>query len=126
MALTRRHIIAYAAASSLAAVVACAPTNAAGGGDAQAAGSTPPASVNHQVSIKGFVFEPASLNVKAGDTITFTNLDIVPHTATAKDRSWDTGNLAQNDAATITVEADMVADYFCIYHPNMVATLSIG
>ena len=92
----------------------------------QAAASAQSASVSHQVTIKGFVFEPASLSVKAGDTITFTNLDIVPHTATAKDRSWDTGNLAKDEAATITVEADMVTDYFCIYHPNMIATLSIG
>jgi len=122
---TRRHILAITAASPLAAVVACAPGDAAGGGDAQQAASAPPVSVNHQVKIEGFVFEPASLSVKMGDSITFTNLDIVPHTATAKDRSWDTGNLAKDEAATITVEADMVTDYFCAYHPNMVGALSL-
>jgi len=118
---TRRNLLICAAASPLAAVISCGPTNAEGEGDSGAA----PASVNHQVQIKGFVFEPESLRVKAGDTITFTNLDIVPHTATARDKSWDTGNLAQNDAATITVEAGMTTDYFCVYHPNMVAKLSI-
>jgi len=43
----------------------------------------------HIIEIRDFVFSPISVEVKAGDTITWTNFDIVPHTATAIDHSWD-------------------------------------
>ncbi len=109
-----------AAATSLAAAASCAPS-----GSGPAVESVASAVVDHQVEIKGFAFVPERLDVKVGDTVTFTNLDIVPHTATANDKSWDTGNLDQNESATITITADMMADYFCLFHPNMVAALQV-
>ena len=36
----------------------------------------------HTVTIRNFAFEPATLTVAAGDTVTFTNADGAPHTAT--------------------------------------------
>jgi len=44
--------------------------------------SNPPASDN-SVSIQGFAFNPATLTIKAGTTVTWTNEDSAPHTITS-------------------------------------------
>jgi len=78
----------------------------------------------YQVSIEGFKYIPAALPVMVGDTVIFTNRDRAPHTATANDRSWDTGTLRQGQSAEITITAAMEGDYFCAIHPNMKGRLT--
>lgn len=80
-------------------------------------------STEHVVEIVGFKFIPKSLAVKAGDTITWINKDIAPHTATADDSSFDTGELKQNESGSITVSSDQTISYFCRFHPTMKAKL---
>jgi plastocyanin len=80
----------------------------------------------HQVAIEGFAFKPDSLDVSVGDTIVFTNKDGAPHTATARDKSWNTGTLRRNDTAEIAVTADINKNYFCKYHPNMQGKLKLS
>lgn len=78
---------------------------------------------DHAVEIKGMKFSPAALTVAAGDTITFTNMDGAPHTATAGDGSFDTGRLSKGQSATVTVEAGN-HDYKCAIHPSMKGTVA--
>ncbi|MEM7427350.1 MAG: cupredoxin family copper-binding protein [Pseudomonadota bacterium] len=73
----------------------------------------------HHVEIREFEFFPAELKVRPGDRIVWVNLDIVPHTATARDESWDTGNLEQGEKAEIAVTDSFSGDYFCRFHPSM-------
>lgn len=73
----------------------------------------------HVVHIRDFVFAPKTVTARPGDTIRWINDDIVPHTATADDESWDTGALEPNDSADITVKKDMTEAYFCRFHPMM-------
>ena len=42
---------------------------------------------SHEVEIAGFVFTPQTIKVKQGDSITWINRDIAPHTATGSDGS---------------------------------------
>ncbi len=79
----------------------------------------------HRIEIANFVFSTGVLIVKPGDKVTWTNNDIVPHTATAKDRAWDTGLIEPGESATIVVNADMTESYFCEYHPSMIAEFNI-
>lgn len=72
-----------------------------------------------------FRFSPAVLTVRPGDKITWTNRDIVPHTATSVDGSWDTGHLDKDASHTIEVAEGMNARYFCRYHPSMKARLDL-
>ena len=74
---------------------------------------------DHAVSISGMKFDPPTLEVAAGDTITFTNEDSAPHTATANDGSFDTGRLGKGDTATVTIGAAGTFDYICKIHPSM-------
>ena len=82
------------------------------------------AGTTHQVTIQGFKFNPATLAVAAGDTVVFTNADSAPHTATANDRSWDTGRLRGRQSAELTIVANMEGSYFCAVHPNMKGELT--
>ncbi|MCB1381829.1 MAG: cupredoxin family copper-binding protein [Notoacmeibacter sp.] len=77
----------------------------------------PAAAANHSVSIKGMKFSPASLTVAAGDTITFSNGDAMPHTASGP--AFDTGNIAPGSSKKVTVPAAGTHAYKCKLHPSM-------
>jgi plastocyanin len=97
---------AAAAALALLALAACAPRPKA-----------------HRVAIRGFAYVPAALTVAVGDTIVWTNEDVVPHTATA-DGAWDTGSLANRGEAHVVVAAAGETAYRCAFHPTMTARVS--
>jgi plastocyanin len=80
---------------------------------------------NHTVDIVNFMYEPDPLEVNVGDTVTFVNKDTAPHTATAEDKSWDSGNLDQGDKWTVKLDKVGEVPYFCIYHPDMKGTLIV-
>ena len=77
----------------------------------------PASAANHSVSIKGMKFSPASLTVAAGDTITFTNGDAMPHTASGA--AFDTGNIAPGKSKKVKVSAAGAHAYKCKLHPSM-------
>ena len=81
-------------------------------------------STAHAVTIEGFAFSPAELTVAPGDTITFTNNDGAPHTATALDGSFDTGRLNRGESAEITVASAGSHAYKCNFHPSMTGTIT--
>jgi hypothetical protein len=57
------------------------------------AGAAPRAAETKTISIKDFAFDPKTISVNVGDTITWTNEGPSPHTVTADDGSFDAGNL---------------------------------
>lgn len=79
----------------------------------------------HTVEIRDLAFVPATLRVRPGDRITWINRDIAPHTVTAADESWDSGEMAQGAVYTHTVKAEQTDNYFCRFHPSMTARLDI-
>lgn len=83
-----------------------------------------PSGQTHVIEISGLKFVPDNVDAQPGDTITWVNLDIVPHTATSKDGSWDTGTLAKNESKSLVVAEGMASAYLCRFHPNMTATIT--
>jgi len=83
------------------------------------------ASVTHEVRIKSFTFVPQRISVSVGDKIKWINDDLAPHTATADEFGWDTGELVTGQGAEITVTADMETTYFCVFHPHMKGQLDL-
>jgi plastocyanin len=59
------------------------------------------------------------VRVSAGTTITWTNDGDIPHTATAQNGAWDTGELAGGQSASITMDQPGTYNYSCIPHPWM-------
>ncbi len=79
----------------------------------------------HIVEIKQFKFVPETLTVKKGDLIIWKNLDVVPHTATATEKPWDSGNLNHGDAWSLVVGEVGKTNYICTFHPVMKGTVVV-
>lgn len=79
------------------------------------------------VHIKDYAYAPKDLSVKAGDKVTFVNDDSVEHTATASDKSFDTGKIEPGASKTITVKAGATGSvaYICTIHQYMKGTLTV-
>lgn len=78
----------------------------------------------HSIVIRNFQYLPGTATVAVGDTVVWTNEDVVPHTATAADGAWDTGSIASKDAGRVVVERKGRHEYVCALHPNMKAELT--
>jgi plastocyanin len=66
---------------------------------------------------------PAELH--PGDVIIWQNDDILRHSATARDKSFDV-DLPAKTSARMTVGAAGSVDFFCKFHPGMKGTLVIA
>ena len=56
------------------------------------------------IEIADFKFDPETIRVEAGTELTWTNSDDAPHTATADDGSFDTGDLAKGDSKSVAFD----------------------
>jgi plastocyanin len=92
-------------------------------GAAAACTRRPPRS--HAVAIRSFTFQPATLTVALGDTVVWTNEDVVPHTATARSGGWDSGSLSTRQSWRFVAEAPGHHQYFCVFHPNMQGAIEV-
>ena len=88
--------------------------------------TTPTASEStDKVEIADFKYAPETVTVKAGTEVTWTNSDDATHTATADDSSFDTGDLDQGDAKSVTFDQAGRFTYYCRFHPFMKATVEV-
>lgn len=69
------------------------------------------------VEIRQFKFAPAEIEIKPGTTVTFTNADLVPHTATGE--GFDTGVLKSGESRQITFSEAGDFPYLCTFHRHM-------
>lgn len=77
------------------------------------------------VHIKDFAFVPATITVKVGQSVLFVQDDQTPHTVTASDKSYDSGNLDQRATWSHAFTAPGTYTYICAYHPNMKGTVVV-
>lgn len=75
------------------------------------------------VTIENLAFLPADIEVKAGETIEWTNKDPFAHTATVEG-SWEV-IIPPGQVATHMASADDSVRYYCRYHPNMTGRITI-
>lgn len=102
---------ASAEASAPAAEAVCAVSSAAG---------------EVSVAIEGFAFNPADITATVGQTITFTNRDSAPHTATLDDGSCSTANIPNGGSGGLVFSAPGTYPFHCGVHPNMKGTITIN
>lgn len=77
------------------------------------------------IDIANFAFSPNNLELQVGTTVTWTNLDDAPHTATADDKSFDSGRLGKNESFSYTFEEAGTFTYYCAFHPSMTAIITV-
>ncbi len=86
--------------------------------------SAPAAAKIIQVTISDLRFSPQDVQAEVGDTVEWINKDPLDHTATAPKR-WDVMIPANGQGRTVLKKAGKVA-YYCRFHPNMKASLSVA
>ncbi len=78
------------------------------------------------IAISGMQYQPARIEVKVGESVTWTNQDAAPHTVTARDGiSFASTTLSQGANFTHTFTKAGSYDYYCTYHPNMRGTVIV-
>jgi plastocyanin len=102
-------------------------TTTSSGGAATTAGGTGTsgATEGNQVVMRNLSFEPATITVSAGDTVTWTNEDSTSHTVTADGGEFDSGSLANGDSFSFTFETAGTIAYHCSIHPTMEGTVVV-
>jgi plastocyanin len=81
------------------------------------------------VGLEGTRFDPADVDIAAGDTVTFTNNDPYSHTVTSADGSsieFDSGEIGQGVTFEQTFETAGTYEIFCKIHPTMRATITVS
>jgi plastocyanin len=78
-----------------------------------------------QVNIDGFAFVPATLTVRAGGTVTWTNHDEEPHTVVASDGSFHSPGMGTGAKFSHAFTAVGTFDYVCSIHPMMHGTVVV-
>jgi plastocyanin len=78
-----------------------------------------------QIAITNFNFDPETITIKAGSTVTWTNQDSVAHTVVAQDGSWKSDNLAKGASFSYTFAKPGTYAYICSIHPTMKGTIIV-
>lgn len=94
-----------------------------------ASGLQAPAQLRHAASlradsaatatIQSFAFHPMTVTVNPGSTVTWTNLDLAPHTVTSDTGLFDSGAISQNGTYPHTFNTPGTYEYHCMIHPFM-------
>jgi plastocyanin len=77
-----------------------------------------------QITMDNLEIAPAEVSAKVGDTIEWVNKDAFAHTATARTGDWDV-MLPPKKSDSLVLKKAGTFDYFCRFHPNMKATLTV-
>jgi plastocyanin len=86
------------------------------GGSPAAAPTATPAASGVSLDIQSRTHQ--DVEVRVGTTVTWTNRDSVPHTATARDGQWKSERLSQGQTFSHTFFQAGTFEYFCEVHPN--------
>jgi plastocyanin len=77
------------------------------------------------VVMKNLAFDPATVTIKAGQSVIWTNLDSMNHTVVADNGEFKSGNLAQKDTFTFKFDKAGSYPFHCGIHPSMTGTVVV-
>jgi plastocyanin len=76
------------------------------------------------VQIKGFAYNPSTINIPQGTTVTWAQMDSgVQHTVTGND--FDSGNINAGDTFKWTFNKIGTFSYSCSNHPNVIGIVVV-
>jgi plastocyanin len=78
-----------------------------------------------QITMQNLEISPADASAKVGDTVQWINKDVFAHTATARNGDFDVTMPPNNTVSVVLKKAGSI-DYYCRFHPNMKATLTVA
>ena len=71
------------------------------------------------VKIDNFVFGPQTITVPVGTTVTWTNVDDIPHTAVSTDGVFKSKVMDTDEKFSYTFTKAGTYSYYCSVHPKM-------
>ena len=78
------------------------------------------------IEIKDFMFNPMTITVKSGETVTWINRDDEPHTVISVGKKFQKSSaLDTGQEFTITAGAPGTYEYFCSVHPKMTGIIVV-
>ncbi len=79
------------------------------------------------VKIDNFKFQPKEVEITVGTTVTWQNVDDVPHTATSKGdpQVFDSGALDTDEKFSFTFTKPGKYPYYCKVHPHMTGVVTV-
>jgi plastocyanin len=75
------------------------------------------------VTIDATQFQEATTRIRLGDSVVWTNNDLLPHTVTGA--GFESGTMTPGSTWRYTPTARGVFPYLCRFHPTMKATLEV-
>ena len=78
-----------------------------------------------QISMENLEIMPAQASARVGDTIEWSNKDVLAHTATARNGDFDV-MLPPKKTGSLVVRKAGTFEYYCRFHPNMKAMLNVA
>ena len=85
-------------------------------------GSAPGA---NEIWIQNMTFDPSSITVTAGTTVTWTNKDAIGHTVTSDSGLFDSGTIGVNGTYSYMFKTEGTFNYHCKIHPGMIASVTV-
>ena len=80
----------------------------------------------NEVFMRSIAFDPPEITIQAGESVTWTNMDFVPHTATSGNPGdadfgsvFQSARLSSGETFIHTFDEPGEFIYFCEVHPNM-------
>lgn len=70
-------------------------------------------------------YEPSTLTISVGTTVTWTNEGDVPATVTSPDGLFDSAEIAPGGTFRVTFDTPGTFRYFCVPYPHMKGTIVV-
>jgi plastocyanin len=106
----------------LAGILGCSKDSSNPYGSNSGSSSPPPPNT---VVMMNTAFNPGTLTVSAGTTVTWQNNDGTTHTSTSDNGVWDTGNIPGGTSKTLTFSNAGTFKYHCSLHAGMSGTIVV-
>jgi plastocyanin len=78
-----------------------------------------------KIIVKDFMFNPTPLTVKAGSTVTWTNMDDEPHTVVSDAGVFKSGGMDTNESFSFKFDKPGTYHFTCSIHPRMVGSVVV-
>jgi len=116
--------VAYAVlGAALAGILGCSKDSSNPYGTGSQPSTPPPPNT---VVMMNIAFNPGTLTISKGATVTWQNNDGITHTSTSDTGVWDTGNIAGGTSKAVTFSNAGTFKYHCAIHgPSMSGTIVV-
>lgn len=78
---------------------------------------------SYNIAIENFSFKPTEIDIKKGDTVTWTNQDSAPHKILGD--IFQSDSLAKGQSFSFVFNSAGTFDYICGIHPSMKGTIIV-